>query len=335
MNKTAKMPLEQETEDEFQKNNKKIQLARKEINKLVFGQDKVIDQIIITLLSGGHALIVGLPGLAKTRIVNFLGIILGLDSKRIQFTPDLMPNDILGTEILDETLKESNFFRFLKGPVFSQLLLADEINRASPRTQSALLQSMQEKKVTVAGKNYNLPSPFHVLATQNPIDQEGTYPLPEAQLDRFLMNINISYPDLEAEKEILILSTKDLEKEPENIINFKDLIKCQLIIKNLPIGESIFNYILEIITNSRPETTKIKSIKDNILWGPSPRASLSLLAACKAKAFLNKRFSPSLMDVKDLVLPILKHRMNLNISAKADGVIIEDLLQDLLDRINV
>ena len=330
-----KITLEEDTQEKYTHSYKKIQLAKKEINSLVFGQSEVINQIFITLLSGGHALIIGLPGLAKTRIVNFIGIILGLNTKRIQFTPDLMPNDILGNEILDDSSKNSNFFRFLKGPVFSQLLLADEINRASPRTQSALLQSMQEKKVTVAGKNYDLPSPFHVLATQNPIDQEGTYPLPEAQLDRFLMNIKISYPKLEAEKEILILSNKDLDKEPAKILDFEDLLKYQSIVKSLPVGESIFKYILDIINNSRPETTNIKSIKENVLWGPSPRASLSLLATCKSKAFLEKRFSPSIMDVKSLVKPILMHRIHLNISAKADGVLVEDLISDLLERINV
>ena len=330
-----KITLEEATQEKYTHSYKKIQLAKKEINSLVFGQSEVINQIFITLLSGGHALIIGLPGLAKTRIVNFIGIILGLNTKRIQFTPDLMPNDILGNEILDDSTKNNSFFKFLKGPVFSQLLLADEINRASPRTQSALLQSMQEKKVTVAGKNYDLPSPFHVLATQNPIDQEGTYPLPEAQLDRFLMNIKISYPKLEAEKEILILSNKDLDKEPAKILDFEDLLKYQSIVKSLPVGESIFKYILDIINNSRPETTNIKSIKENVLWGPSPRASLSLLATCKSKAFLEKRFSPSIMDVKSLVKPILMHRIHLNISAKADGVIVEDLISDLLERINV
>ena len=335
MNKMSETIKEKQVEKEFNIHFKQMQSVRGEINSVVFGQSDVIEQILITLLAGGHALLVGLPGLAKTRIANFLGIILGLESKRIQFTPDLMPNDILGTEILDENNKDNSFFTFLKGPVFSQLLLADEINRASPRTQSALLQSMQEKKVTVAGKDYVLPSPFHVLATQNPIDQEGTYPLPEAQLDRFLMNIKISYPDLQAEKEILILSTKDLEKEPKNILNFEDFIKCQELIKNLPIGETIFQFILKIISNSRPETTNIKSIKENILWGPSPRASLSLLATCKAKAFLDKRYSPSLMDVRSLVKPILTHRMNLNIGAKADGILIEDLLTDLLEKIDV
>ncbi len=335
MNNMLENNLKQEIEEEYIKFHGQIKLVQKEINSLVFGQSQVIDQIIITLLSEGHALLVGLPGLAKTRIVNFLGIILGLDTKRVQFTPDLMPNDILGTEILDENLKDDSFFRFLKGPVFSQLLLADEINRASPRTQSALLQSMQEKEVTVAGKNYSLPSPFHVLATQNPIDQEGTYPLPEAQLDRFLMNIKITYPNIEAEKEILILSNKDLGEEPKNIISNNDLIKCQKIIKNLPVGESIFKYILNIISNSRPETTNIKSIKENVLWGPSPRASLSLLASCKSKAFLNKRYSPSLMDVRSLVKPILTHRINLNVSARADNILIEELLDNILEKTNV
>jgi len=330
---TAK--LEEKVAKEFENKHALIMSVKREINSLVFGQEKVIEQIIITLLSGGHALIVGLPGLAKTRIVNFLGIIFGLQTKRVQFTPDLMPSDILGSEVLDENLKGDNVFKFVKGPVFSQLLLADEINRASPRTQSALLQSMQEKRVTYAGNNYDLPRPFHVLATQNPIEQEGTYPLPEAQLDRFFMKINISYPNLEAEKKLLILSTDDLEKEPENIISAKDLILLQEFIKTMPIGDNIFKYILNIINNSRPNSSNIKAIKENILWGPSPRASLALLSACRAKAFLDKSYSPSLFDVKSLIKPILSHRINLNISAKAENISIDELLEELMEKVDV
>ena len=207
--------------------HKNIMSVRSEINNLVFGQEDVIDQILISILSNGHALLIGLPGLAKTRIVSFLSIILGLDSKRVQFTPDLMPADILGSEILEDPAYSEKKFKFIKGPIFSKLLLADEINRASPRTQSALLQAMQEKKVTIAGNNYELPKPFHVLATQNPIDQEGTYPLPEAQLDRFLMNINISYPSRAAERKVLELSAESLDKEPSNIIASDDLLEIQ------------------------------------------------------------------------------------------------------------
>ena len=313
--------------------HKSIVSAKDEINNLVFGQEEVIDQILISVLSNGHALLIGLPGLAKTRIVNFLSVILGLDSKRVQFTPDLMPADILGSEILEDPAYSEKKFKFIKGPIFSKLLLADEINRASPRTQSALLQAMQEKKVTIAGNNYELPKPFHVLATQNPIDQEGTYPLPEAQLDRFLMNINISYPSRAAEKRVLELSVESLDKEPNNIIASDDLLEIQNFVKNIPVGESVIKYILDIIENTRPETSKISSVKENILWGPSPRASLALLATCKAKAFLDNRYSPSIFDVKSLIKPILTHRMSLNISAKSEGVLLDDILNDVTSNI--
>jgi MoxR-like ATPase len=311
---------------------KKISNVNAEINQLVFGQEPVIEQIIISLLCGGHALIIGLPGLAKTRIVNFLGIILGLETKRIQFTPDLMPGDIIGTEILDEQNKSNNYFKFLKGPVFCQLLLADEINRASPRTQSALLQAMQEKKVTIAGKDYFLPKPFHVLATQNPIDQEGTYPLPEAQLDRFLMNIKINYPNLEAERKILLLSSKEDSIKPKNVLSSEEVLDFQRLIREIPVGESVVKYILKFINETRPETSNIKSVKDNILWGPSPRASIALLAASKAKALLENRYSPSKLDVKSLIRPVLSHRINLNISARADNVNLEEILDDVNQR---
>lgn len=313
--------------------HKNIMSVRSEINNLVFGQEDVIDQILISLLSNGHALLIGLPGLAKTRIVSFLSIILGLESKRVQFTPDLMPADILGSEILEDPNNSEKRFKFIKGPVFSKLLLADEINRASPRTQSALLQAMQEKKVTITGNNYVLPKPFHVLATQNPIDQEGTYPLPEAQLDRFLMNVNISYPSEGAERKILELSSENLDKEPNNIINSSDLLEMQDFIKNIPVGESVVKYILNIITNTRPETSSVPSVKKNVLWGPSPRASLALLATCKAKAFLDNRYSPSIFDIKSLIKPILTHRINLNISAKSEGILIDDILNDVTKNI--
>ena len=334
MNTLSNQKKNENLEKNFTIFKNKIVKVNTEINKLIFGQEKVIEQIIISLLCGGHALIIGLPGLAKTRIVNFMGIILGLETKRSQFTPDLMPGDILGTEIIDEIKKSSDFFKFIKGPVFCQLLLADEINRASPRTQSALLQAMQEKKVTIAGKDYSLPRPFHVLATQNPIDQEGTYPLPEAQLDRFLMNIKINYPDIKSEEKILLLSsTDDTLSSPKNILNFNDILDCKKLINEIPVGKSVIDYILKIISSIRPETSNIKSVKENILWGPSPRASLSLLAASKAKAFLQDRYSPSKFDVKSLIKPILSHRINLNISAKAESVRLEDILDDVIQRI--
>ena len=320
----------EEVKKDFTIANKKLSSVKNEINNLVFGQNLVIDQILISILAEGHALIIGLPGLAKTRIVSFLSIILGFATKRVQFTPDLMPSDILGSEILEENAKSGKDFRFIEGPIFSQLLLADEINRASPRTQSALLQAMQEKKVTITGNTYDLPKPFHVLATQNPIDQEGTYPLPEAQLDRFLMNIRISYPDQSAERKILNLSNEKTDASPKNILSSNELLEIQNFIKDIPVGESVVQYILNIIKQSRPETSEVKSVKENILWGPSPRASLALMTTCRAKAFLENRYSPSVFDVQSLVKPILSHRLKLNISAKSENVNIEEILDDVI-----
>ena len=311
--------------------NEKLSSVKNEINNLVYGQTFVIDQILISILAEGHALIIGLPGLAKTRIVSFLSIILGFETKRVQFTPDLMPSDILGSEILEENAKSGKDFRFIEGPIFSQLLLADEINRASPRTQSALLQAMQEKKVTITGNTYDLPKPFHVLATQNPIDQEGTYPLPEAQLDRFLMNISISYPDQNAERKILNLSNEKNDASPKNILASNELLDIQNFIKEIPVGESVVQYILNVIKHSRPETSEIKSVKENILWGPSPRASLALMTTCRAKAFLENRYSPSVFDVQSLLKPVLSHRLKLNISAKAENVQVEEILDDVIN----
>ena len=320
----------EEVKKDFTIANKKLSSVKNEINNLVFGQNLVIDQILISILAEGHALIIGLPGLAKTRIVSFLSIILGFATKRVQFTPDLMPSDILGSEILEENAKPGKDFRFIEGPIFSQLLLADEINRASPRTQSALLQAMQEKKVTITGNTYDLPKPFHVLATQNPIDQEGTYPLPEAQLDRFLMNIRISYPDQSAERKILNLSNEKNDASPKNILSSNELLNIQNFIKEIPVGESVVQYILNIIKQSRPETSEIKSVKKNILWGPSPRASLALMTTCRAKAFLENRYSPSVFDVQSLIKPVLSHRLKLNISAKSENVNIEEILDDVI-----
>ncbi len=314
---------------------KDLNSIRKSISEVVFGQEKVVDLIIITIMSGGHALIVGLPGLAKTHIANNLGLTLGLIKKRVQFTPDLMPSDIIGTEILDESINKEKSFRFIKGPIFSQLLLADEINRASPRTQSALLQAMQEKKLTVAGKNYILPEPFHVLATQNPIEHEGTYPLPEAQLDRFLMQIDISYPSLESEKKMLLLTTSNNEKIPKEIFNKDKIIDLQRIIRDLPVGETVVNLILDIIHNSRPSTSRIPLVKENVLWGPSPRASQSMLLASKSKALLEGRLSPSINDVISLAKPILKHRMELSFSAKAEGITLEQVIEEVINSISL
>ena len=310
--------------------NKNIIEVKNHVNEIIFGQEEVIDKIIITLLSGGHTLLVGLPGLAKTRLVRSLGTIMGLSRKRIQFTPDLMPTDILGSEILEESTKGKRSFKFIEGPVFSQFLLADEINRASPRTQSALLQAMQERIVTVAGKNYELPEPFHVLATQNPIEQEGTYPLPEAQLDRFLMQINITYADKNAEKQMLIATTGTEELAPKKIISSKQLIAAQKLIRSIPVGDQVIEAILDLVTNARPETSKLKTVKDNLSWGPGPRASQSMMIACRARAVMQGRLAPSIDDVIALAEPILKHRMNLNYSARADGNSLSNIISELV-----
>ena len=313
----------------IEKLNSDLAKVRSHVKEIIFGQDEVIDKIIITLLSGGHTLLVGLPGLAKTRLVRSLGTIMGLSRKRIQFTPDLMPTDILGSEILEESSKGKRSFKFLEGPVFSQFLLADEINRASPRTQSALLQAMQERRVTVGGKNYDLPEPFHVLATQNPIEQEGTYPLPEAQLDRFLMQVNITYADKDAEKQMLIATTGVEELEPKRLLTAKQLISAQKLIRSIPVGEQVIEAILTLVTNARPETSKLKTIKNSLAWGPGPRSSQAMMIACRSRAVLQGRLSPSIDDVKALAEPILKHRMNLNYSARADGNSLNKIIDEL------
>ena len=307
----------------------KISDIRDHIEEVVFGQKNVIDLIIITLLSGGHTLLVGLPGLAKTRLVRSLGTIMGLSRKRVQFTPDLMPTDILGTEILEETAKGKRSFRFLEGPVFTQFLLADEINRASPRTQSALLQAMQERRVTVAGTSYDLPEPFHVLATQNPIEQEGTYPLPEAQLDRFLMQIDIQYPEESFEKEMLLATTGVDDKQVKQILSSKQLINAQKLIRAIPVGEQVVESILKLVRNSRPNSSELKNVKEGLLWGAGPRASQSLMIACRAKAIIDGRLAPSIDDVLELAAPVLKHRLNLTFSARAEGITVENIIEDI------
>jgi MoxR-like ATPase len=307
-----------------------VRAAKAAIGTVIFGQDKVVEQALVTILSGGHALLLGVPGLAKTKLVDTMGTVLGLDARRIQFTPDLMPSDILGTEVLEETPTGKRNFRFISGPVFAQLLMADEINRASPRTQSALLQAMQEQHVTVAGTRYDLPKPFHVLATQNPLEQEGTYPLPEAQLDRFLMEIDVTYPDHDAERKILFETTGSEETRPKPAMTAEDLMAAQRLVRRLPVGESVVEAILTLVRSARPgadggETT--------IAWGPSPRASQSLMLAVRARALLDGRLAPSIDDVIDLAEPILKHRMALTFTARAEGQTIEAVIGRLRGRI--
>jgi MoxR-like ATPase len=303
-------------------------LVRNHIGRVIFGQKEVVDETLITLLAGGHALLIGVPGLGKTRLVETLGIVLGLDDKRVQFTPDLMPADILGSEILDEGEggSGSRSFRFIRGPVFCQLLMADEINRASPRTQSALLQAMQEHRVSVAGQYHPLPRPFHVLATQNPLEQEGTYPLPEAQLDRFLAQIDVGYPSEEAEREILLATTGVDTPVPEQVLTADDLMSAQRLVRQIPVGESVVQSILDLVRSGRPEESSLPEVRDHIAWGPGPRASQALMLATRARALLDGRYSPSIDDVLALAKPILRHRMALSFAARADGVTLDDVI---------
>ncbi|MPY71317.1 MAG: AAA domain-containing protein [Alphaproteobacteria bacterium] len=303
-------------------------LVRDRIGRIIFGQKEVIDETLITLLAGGHVLLIGFPGLGKTRLVETLGTVLGLDDKRVQFTPDLMPADILGSEILDDA-GGGRAFRFINGPVFCQLLMADEINRASPRTQSALLQAMQEKRVSVAGQYHPLPSPFHVLATQNPLEQEGTYPLPEAQLDRFLMQVDVGYPSEEAEREILVATTGASEAAPEQVITAQDLLSAQKLVRQIPIGDAVVQAILDLVRAGRPADSAMAEIKAHVAWGPGPRASQALMLATRARALLDGRYAPSIDDVLALAKPVLRHRMALSFAARADGVTIDDIIERL------
>ena len=309
-----------------------VRAAKAAIGNVIFGQDAVIEQALITILCGGHGLLVGVPGLAKTKLVETMGIVLGLDARRIQFTPDLMPSDILGTEVLEESQTGKRSFRFITGPVFAQLLMADEINRASPRTQSALLQAMQEQHVTVAGTRHDLPKPFHVLATQNPIEQEGTYPLPEAQLDRFLMEIDVDYPDRTAERRILFDTTGAEETRAKSAMNAEDLLTAQRLVRRLPVGESVVEAILALVRSARPGPEGGEAAK-LISWGPSPRASQALMLAVRARALLDRRFAPSIDDMLDLATPVLKHRMALTFTARAEGETIDSVVSRLKSRI--
>ena len=309
-----------------------VAAARAAVGEVIFGQEKVVDYALLTVLCGGHALLVGVPGLAKTKLVDTMGVVLGLDARRVQFTPDLMPSDILGSEVLDEDAHGRRSFRFVRGPVFAQLLMADEINRASPRTQSALLQAMQEYHVTVAGVRHDLPRPFHVLATQNPLEQEGTYPLPEAQLDRFLLQIDVDYPDREAERRILLATTGADEVKPRQALSSDDLLGAQRLVRRLPVGESVVEAILDLVRAARPETAE-KALADKIAWGPGPRASQSLMLAVRARALLDGRFAPSIDDVAALAEPVLKHRMALTFSARSSGDTLRGVIAKLVERL--
>jgi MoxR-like ATPase len=309
-----------------------IQAAKAAIGNVIFGQERVVEQALITVLCGGHALLIGLPGLAKTKLIETMGVVLGLEAHRIQFTPDLMPSDIVGSEVLDEGVGGKRSFRFIPGPIFAQLLMADEINRASPRTQSALLQAMQEHHVTVAGARHDVPRPFHVLATQNPIEQEGTYPLPEAQLDRFLMQIDVPYPDHANERKIVFDTTGVEESKPKPTMTADELMAAQRLVRRLPVGESVVEAILTLVRSARPgpETGELGKL---ISWGPSPRASQALMLVARARALIEGRLAPSIDDVLDMAEPILKHRMALTFAARADGETMEAVIGQLKARI--
>ncbi|MDF1634709.1 MoxR family ATPase [Mycoplana sp. MJR14] len=306
-----------------------IARVRQEVGKVIFGQESVVEQTMLAVLSGGHALLVGVPGLAKTKLVSTLGTVLGLDSSRIQFTPDLMPSDILGSEVMDQDENGRRSFRFVPGPIFTQLLMADEINRASPRTQSALLQAMQEYHVTVAGRANDLPRPFHVLATQNPLEQEGTYPLPEAQLDRFLLQVDVHYPDLAAERRILLETTGLAEAEAGQALTAERLQEIQMLIRQMPIGETVLDAILALVRSARPGHGNAETDKQ-VAWGPGPRAGQALMLCARARALYEGRLAPSIDDVLALAEPVLQHRMALTFAARAEGISVRDVIASLV-----
>jgi len=326
----ASITIIPEIEREIAQLGDKIVRVREGIGRVIIGQNEVVDQTLITILSGGHALLVGVPGLAKTRLAAAMGTVLGLHNNRVQFTPDLMPADILGSEVLEEATNGKRGFRFIHGPVFCQLLMADEINRASPRTQSALLQAMQEHHVTVAGQRYDLPLPFHVLATQNPLEQEGTYPLPEAQLDRFLLQIDVDYPDAASERRMLLATTGVEEAVAEQVMNDGELGAAQRLVRRLPVGEAVIDAILRLVRAARPDDAAAPEIRQHVAWGPGPRASQALMLAVRARALLDGRYSPSIDDLAALAGPVLRHRMALNFTARADGVTIKDVINRLV-----
>jgi len=312
----------------------KLAAARGSITRRFIGQETVVDLTLSALLCGGHALLIGLPGLGKTRLVETLSTVMGLEGNRVQFTPDLMPADILGSEVLETAEDGKRAFRFVPGPVFSQLLMADEINRASPRTQSALLQAMQEHKVTVAGADRPLGRPFHVLATQNPIEQEGTYPLPEAQLDRFLVQIDVAYPDRATERDILLATTGVREEAAHQVFSTEDLLAAQTLLRRMPVGESVVEAILDLVRACRPEdATAPERVRHAVAWGPGPRAAQALMLTVRARALLQGRLVPSIEDVAAMARPVLSHRMALNFAARARGDRLEGLIDEVVGRV--
>lgn len=307
---------------------KKLAKAKASITRRFIGQEQVVDLVLSALLCGGHGLLIGLPGLGKTLLVETLAIVMGLKGNRVQFTPDLMPADILGSEVLETNIDGKRSFKFIQGPIFCQLLMADEINRASPRTQSALLQAMQEHQVTIAGENRPLDRPFHVLATQNPIEQEGTYPLPEAQLDRFLVQIDVGYPDRETEKNILLATTGATEDKAQNVFTSQELLAAQALLRRMPVGNSVMEQILDLVRAFRPnDPTTTATIRETVAWGPGPRAAQALMLTVRARALLQGRLAPDADDVLAMAIPVLSHRMALNFAARARGDNLSDLIK--------
>jgi len=306
-----------------------------QLHKIIIGQINVIQELLISLFAKGHCIIVGVPGLAKTLLISVLAQILDLQFKRIQFTPDLMPSDITGTEIIDEDqINKKRNYRFIPGPIFANIILADEINRTPPKTQSALLQAMQEYKVTVAGQTYNLPLPFFVLATQNPIEQEGTYPLPEAQLDRFFFQINIDYPTQEEEKSIMLQTTGTYQPKLEKVLNSEDILQLHDIVRKLPVSDNVLNYVVKLVRMTRPqESSSPEFIRKYVSWGAGPRATQTLILGAKAKAILEGRYTVSIEDIIDLAYPSLRHRIILNFHAEAEGIDTNYIISQLLKNI--
>ncbi|WP_368345636.1 AAA family ATPase [Pelagovum sp. HNIBRBA483] len=313
--------------------SKQLRAARDSIAGRFIGQEAVVELALGAMLAGGHALLVGLPGLGKTRLVETLGTVMGLHANRVQFTPDLMPSDIIGAEVLETADDGTRHFRFVEGPVFCQLLMADEINRASPRTQSALLQAMQEREVSVAGQRKVMGKPFHVLATQNPIEQEGTYPLPEAQLDRFLVQIDVAYPDRETERDIILATTGVEEGAAKPVFGAESLLRAQELVRRVPVGESVVELILDLVRNCRPGAEVNGEVVRNIVWGPGPRAAQALLLMAKARALLRGSYAPSADDVVALAVPVLRHRMAISYAARAEGATIEGMIAETVSRI--
>ena len=324
------MPTDADLVPEIESLGEKLAAARASIGKRFIGQDTVVDLTLASLLCGGHALLIGLPGLGKTRLVDTLSTVMGLHGNRIQFTPDLMPADILGSEVLETAADGTRDFRFIEGPIFCQLLMADEINRASPRTQSALLQAMQEKEVTIAGEHRPLGIPFHVLATQNPIEQEGTYPLPEAQLDRFLVQIDVPYPDRDTERDILIATTGTMEEAATPVFSAQELLDAQTLLRRMPVGDAIVEMILDLVRACRPDDASAPDVvKNAVSWGPGPRAAQALMLTVRAEALLRGRLVPSAEDVRAMAAPVLTHRMALSFAARARG----ERLDQVIDQV--